>query len=657
MKTAAKIAKNLFSAAASLGFSLMLAVYIILFALFMGAYELPVKLLLIGAIPLTLILFYVRLFEKKAGLYSLLILIVIVAGSYFVYHSALDSIMEGPLYQAPDVDREMFAGKKVLILSPHQDDEMNMLAGTVGEYTRLGSEVYLVYSTNGDALVSADCRWTEVHNAMEPQGIAPENIIFLGYGDGWQGEHLYDAEEDEPKTSAAGFTETYSTGVFETYRVGRAYTKRNFLDDLKAVILEIRPDIIFCVDYDEHQDHRALSMAFEDVMGEILREEDYSPCVMKAFAYSTAWEAARDYHKSRNLGATVNKYPTDYMQENNIYLWQDRIRLPVQGSLLSRGVWNTPLYEYLSAFSTQKVVENSIGIINSDKVAWQRNCEGISYKSSLSASSGKVWLLNDFALADSSTVNGDIDYSFGTWIPAPGDDERSVRMEFPEETTVKYVYLYDNPDMEHNILQLELSFDDGSSIVCGPLAPNGSVTRIETDTGAVKSMELTVTQWEGDEAGLTEIEVYPQEQSAPFPLIKLCSSDGNFIYDYHTADKNSILRLYTLGIEDAIGPESYTLSVDNPQCSAEFVPEGISVSCPRGESCFLTITHRESGEYDSIRLYCMKSGEKLRSSFDYAVFEKYQNSLDEQMRRFGWVENFSGLGSLVLLAFNNMTKA
>ena len=56
MKTAAKIAKNLFSAAASLGFSLMLAVYIILFALFMGAYELPVKLLLIGAIPLTLIL-------------------------------------------------------------------------------------------------------------------------------------------------------------------------------------------------------------------------------------------------------------------------------------------------------------------------------------------------------------------------------------------------------------------------------------------------------------------------------------------------------------------------------------------------------------------------------------------------------------------------
>ena len=657
MKTAAKIVRKVFSAAASLGFSLLLSVYISFFALFMGAYELPVKLLLIGAIPLALILFCLRLFEKKAGLILLVLLPVIVGGSYFVYYRSLDSIMEGPLYQAPDVEREMFAGKKVLILSPHQDDEMNMLAGTVGEYTRLGSEVYLVYSTNGDALVSADTRWTEVHNAMEAQGISSENIIFLGYGDGWRYKHLYDAEENELITSSAGFTETYGTELFKPYREGRAYTKKNFLEDLKAVILDIRADIIFCVDYDAHHDHRALSLAFEDVMGEILREEDYRPTIMKAFAYSTAWEAARDYHKSYNLGATVNIYPTDYMQENNIYLWQDRVRLPVQGSVLSRGVWNSPLYDYLSAFGTQKVVENSIAIINSDKVVWQRNCDGISYKSILSASSGEASLLNDFALADSSTVNGDMDYSFGTWIPAPEDKEKSVRMEFPEETTVKYVYLYDNPDMEQNILELKLSFDDGSSVLCGPLAPNGSATRIETETGAVKSMELTVTQWEGDEAGLTEIEVYPREQTAPFPLIKLCSSDGNFIYDYITPDKNSTLLLYTLGIEDAIGPESYTLEVNNPKCSAEFTAEGISLYCPRGESCILTLSHRESGEYDSIRVYCMKNAERLRGSFNYAVFEKYQNSLDEQLRRFGWVENFSGLGSLAMLAFSNMSGA
>ena len=657
MKTAVIIARKIFSAAASLGFSLLLAVYISLFAMFMGAYELPVKLLLIGAVPLALILFYVRFFEKRAGIFSLALLIVIAVGSRFAYHSLLEVFKEGPSYQAPDVDREMFSGKKVLILSPHQDDEMNMLAGTVGEYARSGSEVYLVYSTNGDALVSADSRWTEVRNVMEPQGVPAENIIFLGYGDSWRSKHIYDAEDNELMTSAAGYTETYSTETFEPYREGRAYTKKNFLEDLKAVILEIRADIIFCVDYDEHQDHRALSMAFEDVMGEILREEDYKPLIMKAFAYSTAWEAARDYHKSWNLGATVNKYPTDYMQENNIYLWQDRIRLPVRGSTLARSVWNSTLYEYMSAFTTQKALPNTSGIFNSDKVVWQRNCEGISYKSSLSASSGKALLLNDFALADSSTVNGDIDFSFGTWIPAPGDDEKRVRMEFPEETTVKYVYLYDNPDMEHNILQLQLSFDDGSKLVCGPLVPNGSATRIKTDTGAVKSMELTVTQWEGDEAGLTEIEVYPQEETVPFPLVKLCSSDGNFVYDYLTADKNSNLSLYTLGIEDAVGPENYTLKVDNPECSAEFTKDGISVYCPRGESCILTLVHEESGEYDSIRVYCMKTGEKLRSSIFYSVFNKYQDSLDEQLRRFGWVENFSGPGSLAMLAFSNMSGA
>lgn len=50
----------------------------------------------------------------------------------------------------------------------------------------------------------------------------------------------------------------------------------------------------------------------------------------------------------------------------------------------------------------------------------------------------------------------------------------------------------------------------------------------------------------------------------------------------------------------------------------------------------------------------MKTGEKLRSSILYTVFNKYQDSLDEQMRRFGWVEIYSGLGSLVMLAIANV---
>ena len=94
--------------------------------------------------------------------------------------------------------------------------------------------------------------------------------------------------------------------------------------------------------------------------------------------------------------------------------------------------------------------------------------------------------------------------------------------------------------------------------------------------------------------------------------------------------------------------------MDNPECSAEFTQNGISLYCPRGESCILTLSHRESGEYDSIRVYCMKTGEKLRSSILYTVFNKYQDSLDEQMRRFGWVEIYSGLGSQVMLAIANV---
>ena len=255
MKTAVIIARKFFSAAASLGFSLLLAVYISLFAMFMGAYELPVKLLLIGAVPLALILFYVRFFEKRAGIFSLALLSVMImnAKKLLLFILALCMLCACSLTACTSGNTPDTTTAPVIENDPSQDDEMNMLAGTVGEYARSGSEVYLVYSTNGDALVSADSRWTEVRNVMEPQGVPAENIIFLGYGDSWRSKHIYDAEDNELMTSAAGFTETYSTETFEPYREGRAYTKKNFLEDLKAVILEIRADIIFCVDYDEHR--------------------------------------------------------------------------------------------------------------------------------------------------------------------------------------------------------------------------------------------------------------------------------------------------------------------------------------------------------------------------------------------------------------------
>ena len=84
------------------------------------------------------------------------------------------------------------------------------------------------------------------------------------------------------------------------------YTYHHYSDDIKNVILEYLPDTIFCIDYDTHNDHRALSMLFEKVMGDLLKTTDYKPTVYKGYGYRTAWRAPEDYYDSINIGSTVN---------------------------------------------------------------------------------------------------------------------------------------------------------------------------------------------------------------------------------------------------------------------------------------------------------------------------------------------------------------
>ena len=60
--------------------------------------------------------------------------------------------------------------------------------------------------------------------------------------------------------SLSGRTETHAAPNHEAYREGTPYTRENLLGDLRSVIEEIRADVIFCVDYDENIDHRAVTM-------------------------------------------------------------------------------------------------------------------------------------------------------------------------------------------------------------------------------------------------------------------------------------------------------------------------------------------------------------------------------------------------------------
>ncbi|MBQ7453448.1 MAG: PIG-L family deacetylase, partial [Selenomonadaceae bacterium] len=237
-------------------------------------------------------------------------------------------------------DKSYF-GTRVLVLAPHPDDEINVAGNMILTLAAAKAEIFVAYSTNGDFEQSADVRAREAVDALKILGVPREKIIFLGYGDTFNGKgnpHIFSATT--PTTSPAGHSETYAAENFVDYAkktFGRhsPYTRKNFKRDLKNLLLELRANIIFCVDFDSHADHRALSILFEEVMGEILSERsDYRPEVYKKFAYATAFTAAPDFYAA-NLMAThkpkvgeTDTYDFDIIDRAN-FLWSNRVRFPV----------------------------------------------------------------------------------------------------------------------------------------------------------------------------------------------------------------------------------------------------------------------------------------------------------------------------------------
>ena len=208
-------------------------------------------------------------------------------------------------YEAPETEpKAIFSEKRVLAVVPHEDDDLNLLSGVTGQFTDAGSEVYVVFVSTGDAAGLGEKRVYEAVNALSLDGVPEENIIFLGYGDSIpdDGIHIYNAAPNAVTPSLSGRTETYAAPNHEAYREGTPYTRENLLGDLRSVIEEIRADVIFCVDYDENIDHRAVTMFFDEALGEILTAApDYDPLVLKGFTYSTAFHAPADFYDSVNL--------------------------------------------------------------------------------------------------------------------------------------------------------------------------------------------------------------------------------------------------------------------------------------------------------------------------------------------------------------------
>lgn len=492
--------------------------------------------------------------------------------------------------EVDDGKEALFADKRVMLVVPHQDDETNLAGGVIEEYIRYGSEVYVVYATNGDLVVPATQRLREGINALSVLGVDEEHIIFLGYGDAIRtddGVPLYNAEG--VAKSGAGYTSTYALKDHPPFREGRDYTPKNVVEDIRGVILQYRPDVIHAVDLDLHADHVLTALSFDRAMGEVLKETDYRPIVYKGYAYSTAYNS-KDDSLALNILQTQDPKDEANLLAPGIHDWNGRVRMPVSAASLSRIVESSRLYKSALEHRSQDEADRMGKIQNGDKVFWQRETTSLCYNADIQVSSGDAKLLNDFVLADTSNAANLPESLCGVWHPEEDDTERSITITFDKPQNIRRIKLYDDPSPSDNILAATLIIDGEREIDIGALKPLGAETEIEVIADDVSSVVLKIIEYEGTTPGLTEFEVYGEEYEADASFIKLMNGAEDFVYDYYIdpAGEESF-ELYTYGCSTVL--DECEVRCDGSDGCDAYVKNGKLVAvCPIGESCTVTIS-------------------------------------------------------------------
>ncbi|WP_293727933.1 PIG-L family deacetylase [uncultured Phascolarctobacterium sp.] len=172
----------------------------------------------------------------------------------------------------------LHGNKKILILVPHEDDEINLMGGLLPLLVELGAEVQVCFLTNGDFAAHAAVRLQEALASLECLGIDRRQVYFLGYPDASDvvDHSIYHASE--PVLGKNGYY-TYGCTMKQEYRMEKS--KRHSLtnyaglcEDLTELIIDIKPEIIFCTDIDGHHDHRLCSLTFEECIENILQNND-----------------------------------------------------------------------------------------------------------------------------------------------------------------------------------------------------------------------------------------------------------------------------------------------------------------------------------------------------------------------------------------------
>lgn len=401
----------------------------------------------------------------------------------------------------------LFENKRVMIIVPHEDDEIN-IAGSLLAQFKNGVICDVVYLTNGDLFISGKRRQREAKTALKLFGVLQSNVFFLGYPD------VADLKDGS---------------AYET-------DKNGCINNIEKLILERKPDFIISNDMDSHPNHKELSVLIDMAIRQVIvagEMEKYYPILLKTFAYDLAFYAPVDY-SIYNLKSTVNS------EKNTYFDWKQRLRLPVsrnaRTSILSRNIIFRGMWKHHS----QSGYRYAASIANSDKVYWTRKTNGKSYKATIIASSGDVSYLNDFRLYGTDEKLA-IDYK-KLWYPNSDDSDKKFKMIFDKSTDIEKIVFYENALQGNDILKASVFFSNGFEVDVQDINHDGGATTVRVPVQEkIDWIEFHIKESIGVYAGLNEFEVYELAETKLW-FLKLCVDD-EYVYKYYTNESCLNLKI------------------------------------------------------------------------------------------------------------------
>ncbi|PZA07941.1 MULTISPECIES: PIG-L deacetylase family protein [unclassified Meiothermus] len=176
-----------------------------------------------------------------------------------------------------------FGQERLLVLSPHPDDETLCCAGAIQQVLRAGGQVYVVWFTSGDgfewaatltertlrprgraSLELGNRRILEARKAAGILGIPEANLYFLGYPDRGLGQMV----AHPSRRYRSRLTGVDAVPYAQALSPGAAYTGQNLEYDFEQVLNAVRPTLVLAPSpKDAHPDHRAVGEVAIRVLG------------------------------------------------------------------------------------------------------------------------------------------------------------------------------------------------------------------------------------------------------------------------------------------------------------------------------------------------------------------------------------------------------